>query len=122
NVAAHVVEDDLIVSIKVGVPGVVPVIPAQRAQAEGWSSGGHERGIVRTSAAGSAGESGFDVSAHGIRHLGQPAAKVVVCVKESVPGNVHYPSGTVILVEHGLDIGHDLRMVFHKTSGTVQSL
>src|SRR5690606_8514017 len=62
HVASHIVENDLVISIEVGMPGVIPVIPAQGTQAEGRCSSRHKRSVIRSSSCWHARKTGLNMS------------------------------------------------------------
>src|SRR5690606_31197414 len=77
---------------------------------------------IRSAGTWHAGEIGLDMLFDIFRYGFEPPAKVFISMEKALAGNIHYPTGTVVLVKQSLHLADYFRIVFHKSPGTVEAL
>src|SRR6185437_12887814 len=114
RVGLEIIEDDLVVRVAVGVPGIVAIIPVERAQSEGWKSVATEGEVIASAASGESRTVELDLLLKYGWDLGQPLLNVDSGVRKAGAAHTNDAAGSVVLIEQSLKTLENFRMIFGK--------
>src|SRR6185369_788111 len=98
----EIIEYDLVVSVAVGVQGVVEVVPAQRAESNGRRPVTSEREVVAASTRRESRAAKLELSLEIRRNLCEPLRDVLCRIRQPATAYSQYSAGAVVLIEQRL--------------------